>query len=144
MKKLFLLICILAVFLSDAQTTDSMSLIYCLDQTVANFPLIKQKDIYPVMSNLRIENLSKNYLPQMTANGFASYQSDVTSIPVNMPGIPEIYKDNYKATLDINQMVMHMIGLHLYNFRNRKQALAGPGRPMDARRVLPGFRSLLQ
>jgi outer membrane protein TolC len=99
------MICILATQISEAQINDSLSLSYCLDQTIANFPLIKQKDIYPVMSNLRIENLSKNYLPQMSANGSATYQSDVTTIPVNMPGMPEIYKDNYKVTLDINQMV---------------------------------------
>ena len=105
MKKFILLICLFEVFISEAQSTDSLSLTYCLDQTVANFPLIKQKDIYPAISNLQIENLSKNYLPQMTLNGSATYQSEVTSIPINMPGIPEIYKDNYKATLDINQMV---------------------------------------
>jgi len=105
MKKLFLLICMFAVFKVEAQTPDSISLSYCLSQTVANYPLIKQQDIYPMITKLRINNLDKNYLPQMSVNGSASYQSDVTKIPINLPGIPEIKKDNYKATLDVNQIV---------------------------------------
>lgn len=105
MKKLFLLIFIIASFYSEAQTRDSIDLSYCLAQTLANYPLIKQQDIYPLISNLRISNLDKNYLPQMSINGLASYQSDVTKIPINMPGLTDINKDNYKITLDVNQVV---------------------------------------
>jgi outer membrane protein TolC len=74
---------------------------------MANYPLIKQQDIYPMISSLKLKNLDKNYLPQMFLNGSASYQSDVTKISINMPGvkIPEVNKDNYKLTLDVNQMV---------------------------------------
>lgn len=41
----------------------------------------------------------------MSINGLASYQSDVTKIPINMPGLTDINKDNYKITLDVNQVV---------------------------------------
>jgi len=107
MKKLFLLICLFAVFKGAAQTLDSISLSYCLSQTVANYPLIKQQDIYPMIAKLKINNLDKNYLPQMSINGLASYQSDVTKISINIPGIkiPEVNKDIYKLSLDVNQTV---------------------------------------
>jgi outer membrane protein TolC len=107
MKKLFLLICLFAAYHTNAQTPDSISLSYCISQTVANYPLIKQQDIYPLITNLRIKNLDKNFLPQMSVNGSASYQSDVTKIPISLPGlnIPDVNKDNYKISLDVNQVV---------------------------------------
>lgn len=73
-----------------------------------NYPAIKQKDLVRQSADLNIENLSKGYLPQVSLNGQASYQSDVTSIKgsiipgVNIQAPP---KDQYKFTADLNQVI---------------------------------------
>ena len=72
-----------------------------------NYPLIKQKDLIRQTAGLNINNLNKGFLPQVSINGQASYQSDVTKVDISVPGIsinaPE--KDQYKITADINQLV---------------------------------------
>jgi outer membrane protein TolC len=72
-----------------------------------NYPLIKQKDLIRQTAGLNINNLNKGFLPQLSINGQASYQSDVTKVDISVPGItinaPD--KDQYKITADINQLV---------------------------------------
>lgn len=78
-------------------------------QTLArnNYPLIKQKNLIARTADISIANLSKGYLPQLSINGQASYQSEVTDIDVPIPGFdfeaPE--KDQYKLTADVNQLI---------------------------------------
>ena len=59
------------------------------------------------MNQLNKQNLQTNYLPSLNLNGQASYQSDVTKVPINVPGIniPTIAKDWYALNLDIEQMI---------------------------------------
>jgi outer membrane protein TolC len=72
-----------------------------------NYPAIRQKDMIRQTSDLSVENLQKNFLPQLSLNGQASYQSDVTSVDVPIPGVkieaPE--KDQYKITADLSQTI---------------------------------------
>ena len=44
-------------------------------------------------------------LPQVAINGQASYQSEVTKLPIDVPGavIPTLSKDQYRLTLDASQ-----------------------------------------
>jgi hypothetical protein len=51
-----------------------------------NYPAIRQKDLLKKTASLNVSNLNKNFLPQFSVNGQASYQSDVTSIEVTQPG----------------------------------------------------------
>ena len=51
-----------------------------------NYPLIKQKDLIARSSFLTIENIRTAFLPQLSVSGQASYQSDVTSISIPIPG----------------------------------------------------------
>ena len=54
-----------------------------------------------------ISNADKGYLPQVSLSAKASYQSDVTEIPVDLPGIDirGIRKDQYQAMLQLDQVV---------------------------------------
>lgn len=90
---------------------DSITLDLCYQKAIENYPLTRQKDILPEANELKIKNLNKNFLPEMMVNGQMHYQSDVTKTPfqdVTLPGlpaIPEVSKDWYKITLDINQAI---------------------------------------
>jgi len=89
------------------QVSDSLTLLQCYKFARDNYPLAKQIDLISNASELRTTNLENNFLPQIYLNGQASYQSDVTSIPIKLPNItiPEIYKDQYKISLDLNQVI---------------------------------------
>ncbi len=85
----------------------SLSLEKCLLQAEQQFPLLKQKGLYESIANYNIKNIQTNYLPQANINGQATWQSEVTKIPIKIPNIsiPESAKDQYKLTLDVNQLI---------------------------------------
>lgn len=107
MKRILIIIinCSLLIITSSAQ--ESLSLQRAYDLAQQNYPLIKQKDLIKQTSAINIENLQKGFLPQVTINGQASYQSDVTKIDVAFPGFtftpPD--KDQYKLLADVNQLI---------------------------------------
>ena len=72
-----------------------------------NYPVIKQYDLVRQGRRLTVENAAKAWLPHVGVSGTASYQSDVTTIPVDIPGvdIPTIGKDQYDVNLTISQQV---------------------------------------
>ena len=73
-----------------------------------NYPAIRQKDLLKKTASLNVSNLNKNFLPQFSVNGQASYQSDVTNIDVTLPGgltFDSPSKDQYKLTADVNQLI---------------------------------------
>ena len=86
---------------------ESVTLELCRERAQENYPLSKQNEFLPASHDLKIKNLNKNFFPQMSINGQAHYQSDVTKTPVNVPGIsiPVVSKDQYKLYLDVNQTI---------------------------------------
>lgn len=70
-----------------------------------NYPVIKKNDLIKKTTDFTLQNVSKAYLPQISVTGQATYQSDVTSIPVAMPGIKEMSKDQYKIQAEISQLI---------------------------------------
>ena len=104
MKKAFLIFLTLIAIKSQAQDPDIM---YCYKRAVETYPMFKQKETLNSINDLKIKSINTNYLPQISINGQATYQSDVTTIPIKLPfiTIPEVSKDMYKATLDVNQLI---------------------------------------
>jgi outer membrane protein TolC len=86
---------------------ESVTLELCRERAQENYPLSKQNEFLPASHDLKIKNLNKNFFPQMSINGQAHYQSDVTKTPVNVPGIsiPVVSKDQYKLYLDVSQTI---------------------------------------
>jgi len=85
---------------------DSLTLQYCYDQTVKNYPLQTQKKLLYRQNSLKQASLRTAQKPQLFLNASAVYVSDVTSLPIDLPGglsMPALSKDRYQATLDINQ-----------------------------------------
>ncbi len=104
MKKLIFIVFYLSTAFSYSQTIDIQT---CYQKASENFPLTKQKELIKSSGDFKIKSLTTNYLPQINLNAQATYQSDVTKLAINIPGInaPDISKDMYKATLDINQLI---------------------------------------
>jgi len=79
----------------------------CQAKARENFPLIKRYDLIKKSQEYTLSNAGKGYLPQFALMGKASYQSDVTSLPISLPGIevPSLPKDQYNAYIDVSQTI---------------------------------------
>jgi outer membrane protein TolC len=106
MKKIFLItLLILTVSYVNAQTR--ITLEECYLKARENYPLIKQKEYIAKSKDYNVSNVWKEYFPQITINGQASYQSDVTTIPLPTLGASyeTLSKDQYKAFADVSQVI---------------------------------------
>lgn len=104
MKKLIILL-LLPVQMVFAQS--EISLDDCYRWSRENYPNLKQAEIWQEITALKKGNNKTNYLPQVTLNGQATYQSDVTKVVTSMPGIsiPSVSKDQYKAYAEFKQSI---------------------------------------
>lgn len=108
MKKLllFLPLLLLLTFTGSGQA-GGLSLQDCYRLANQNYPLVKRYELIQKTADYTIENLHKGYLPQLSANAQATYQSATTEVPLHLPGvsIPVISKDQYKAYAQADQVL---------------------------------------
>ena len=104
---LFLTSWLLAACSVSAQSARTLTLEQCYDLLAKTSPLAQQKALTITAGNLAEKNLNLKWLPQADLNAQATYQSDVTSVPIKLPNlsIDEPSKDQYKGTLDLVQPV---------------------------------------
>ncbi|HCV14974.1 MAG TPA: hypothetical protein DF637_01385, partial [Rikenellaceae bacterium] len=113
MKKIFGLITLLTILTIcplEGQIQDSQKVLTieeCQAMAAENYPAIKKFSVIDAIKELKLKNINTLYLPQGGVNFKASYQSDVTSIPINVPGmtINPLSKDQYSATLNVEQLI---------------------------------------
>lgn len=98
---------LLSVLFSNAQLTGVLTLSQALDAAVVNYPLTKQRQLIDKNTELALQNLQKSFLPQVSVLGQASWQSDVTSVSIPVPGfnITPPSKDQYKLITDLSQLL---------------------------------------
>jgi outer membrane protein TolC len=91
----------------QAQDNNRLTLQQAYQLAQQNYPMIKQKELVRQTATLNIENISKGFLPQLNISGQATYQSEVTSVPVKIPGfeIESPSKDQYKIQAELSQLV---------------------------------------
>lgn len=103
MKQISLLFILFATQLSISQQKITLEDCYLLANK--NYPLAKQTELLQQKTGSEIEALNKGKLPRIDLNAQATYQSDVTGLPIVMPNVTPLNKDQYRATLDINQLL---------------------------------------
>ena len=79
----------------------------CQEKAESNYPAIVQYDIIEKTKEFNIANANKAYLPQGTLSAQGTWQSDVTSIDLDMPGleIPSIDQDQYRIVAELSQII---------------------------------------
>lgn len=77
----------------------------CQSQAQANYPLVRQYGLIEKAREYDLSNAGKGYLPQISLSGKATYQSDITKLPVDIPGIDvkTAPKDQYQVMLELQQ-----------------------------------------
>ncbi|WP_339920345.1 TolC family protein [uncultured Flavobacterium sp.] len=105
MRRINLLFLLLLPLLSIGQQTLSLEECYALSNK--NYPIARQANLLQQKSALEIEALNKAKLPKIDLNAQATYQSDVTALPISVPNVTvnPPNKDQYRATLDVNQLI---------------------------------------
>ena len=79
----------------------------CWQKAQQNYPLVRRYDLIEKTKAYNLDNAAKGYLPQFSLSGKVSYQSDVTKIPVKVPGvtIEELSKDQYQVVAEMRQNI---------------------------------------
>lgn len=101
-KAIIILIVLFAVPMFGQQT---LTLQECYELTTVNYPLAKQSQLLEEQNRLDKEVVSNTKLPQLSLDAQATYQSDVIEIPIPNSTIEPLNKDQYRATLSVNQLI---------------------------------------
>ena len=95
-----------------ASAQKSVTLWECYDSAATASPLAGERALYTEMSSLRERNLATGYMPSLDLNGSFVYNSDVVdmsdmlgSLPIPPGSLPSVPHEQYRATLDINQVI---------------------------------------
>lgn len=79
----------------------------CQCRAQANYPLVRRYGLIEKAREYNLANAGKGYLPQFSISGKVTYQSDVTKLPVEIPGvdIKSMPKDQYQVMLEVSQNI---------------------------------------
>lgn len=72
-----------------------------------NYPLVQKYGLIRLSEEYDVGNASKAYLPQFSLSAKATLQTDVTRLPISIPGydIPTLDKDQYQVVAEVSQVV---------------------------------------
>ncbi len=86
---------------------DSISLDTCYRLAEAHHPFQNERALIDDISTLNIDNLNVRFLPALSLRSQATYQSNVASFPLSIPGTtpPVISKDQYKVSLNATSLL---------------------------------------
>ena len=90
----------------------TVTLWQCYDSAAIANPLSGERELYRQMTILRDQNLASAWMPTLDLGGSFAWQSDVvdmsellSSIPVPPGSLPSIPHEQYRATLDVSQVI---------------------------------------
>jgi outer membrane protein TolC len=95
----------LGVFGSSAAAQDTLQVGPLQEAALRSDPRTAQRALLREATNLRLEVIGADRLPQLSLHGQATHQSDVTRPTFGVPGItvPDFPKDRWQTTLDLEQ-----------------------------------------
>jgi outer membrane protein TolC len=88
---------------------DTLSLDQAHELATARFPLEDRVAMEQDIRSLRVSNANARWLPELTLGALAQYQSDATSVSIDLPGLPgdpgfpSQPKDRYQIFLELDQ-----------------------------------------
>ena len=105
MRKLSLIFVVLSI--ANVLNSQTLTLDDCRTKAREHYPLIKQFGLIDQSVQYNLNNANKAYLPQLSLSARATYQSEVTKLPITIPNItiPELSKDQYQAAAELTQVI---------------------------------------
>ncbi|MDR1258116.1 MAG: TolC family protein [Tannerellaceae bacterium] len=115
MKPIIILsLALLAVSAAAQDAPRRLTIMQCYEQAREHYPLTKRYGLIAQTESYNVANAGKGLLPQLTLNARATYQSDITKLPLDadrlsaiIPGfsIPTVSKDQYQMTAELSQVL---------------------------------------
>lgn len=92
----------------------------CYAMAQRNYPLVKQYALLEKSQAYSLSNAAKGVLPQLSLAGQGTYQSEVTGLPISIPGveIQTLSKDQYKLYGEVVQPITD-----LFTLKHQKELL---------------------
>lgn len=87
------------------------TLVQCYQWAEANYPQIRQYGLIDRAEKYDLSNTGKAWLPQLNITAKATYQSDVTKLPIDLSqlpvdiAMPTLSKDQYQVAAEVAQMI---------------------------------------
>lgn len=106
-----LALALLTLLIPRAGSAQELTLEECWRRAEAHYPLSRQYALIEQTKDYSLSNASKRYHPQLTLNAKASYQSEVTKMPLDFASLgipislPEVERDQYGVTIDVSQLL---------------------------------------
>ena len=115
MKRIIFSLSLLLFMAGIYGQTGHITLEECQQKTQDNYPLVRQYDLVEKTKEYNLENAVRGYLPQFALSAKASYQSDVTELPITIPGvdIKGMAKDQYQVMLELQQQIWDGGGIRM-------------------------------
>ena len=113
-KKIFLLITLLCTMLFTVQSqvitqpiTQPITLEECQRKAVMHYPAIARFSVIERTRNFSLSNANRAYWPHFSLEAQATWQSDVTKVPIEIAAleIPELDREQYRVTASVNQII---------------------------------------
>ena len=67
--------------------------------------MVKQRELFEKQNSIDSQIITNKTLPQLNLEAQATYQSEVTQVPIPNTGIDPLNKDQYRATATLNQLI---------------------------------------
>ena len=99
------IVILITLFTLPVVAQQTLTLQECYGLAAVNFPLAKQSQLLEAQKQFDKEIISNEKLPQLSLDAQATYQSDVIEIPIPNSTIEPLNKDQYRATLSVNQLI---------------------------------------
>lgn len=99
------IIILITLFAVPIEAQQTLTLQECYELATENYPLAKQFQLLETQNQLDHEVISNAKLPQLSLDAQATYQSDVIEVPIPNSTIEPLNKDQYRATLSVNQLI---------------------------------------
>jgi len=84
---------------------EQLTLEECYQLVNTNYPLSKQQALFEKQHVIDSKVINAEKLPQLDFSAQATYQSDVTEVPIPNSSIEPLNKDQYRATASVNQLI---------------------------------------
>ncbi len=113
------------------QSSGMLTIDDCYRLAKTNYPVEKQFELIDKSKDYSLEKASKGTLPHIRVAGQATYQSDVTKIPISLPNlnIPSLTKDQYKVYGEVSQPLTDLFTV------NRQQELIDANAVVEKEKV---------
>lgn len=116
-KKLsFISLCLLCISFLNAQSLErtlqdsKQAPFLSLEEAIAwarkAYPLSQNEQILTSALNLKLEKLYMTYIPHFKLQGTLSHQSEVPTLPINLPNYKALDKNQYKTTAELSQVIL--------------------------------------